>query len=412
MKIAYFDYWTEGIQNFIPFDSELRNRGHETVLLHLGSFYSVHPKEEVIEGITCRDISYYNTSMIYEMLEIEKPDIVIVLNTTKILDRVVTISCRELKIKSIYLMHGIRDLGADNDQLVALMEASYNSFWKKIKKIRKYLTIVIPNYAYAVFKYKPINVINLRFLRVVYSYFKNPGKAFYSPEFRDELLNDKCLVYSANEGKYYEKFGYNFQNITVVGNPKNDFLNDKIINSKYDVGMLPLRVRDLIQSGNKYALYLEESFPEQNNMGGYTEEIRDRFVKECAERLKKDNLILVVKLHPTTDESTIGADYENCITEKNNLDALIYFSDFCICSLSTTINNCVLMKKPVVMPQWYAGTNLPTFFVDAGVSNYWKSRDDELNLSVDEVKREEYIRDYITVVTPDAVKNVISAIGA
>ena len=121
MKIAYFDYWTEGIQNFVPFDSMLRKRGHETLLLHIGSFNAVHSKEEVVNGIKCRDISYYNTKMIYKMIEQEKPDIIITLNTTKLLDRVITMSCRKLKIKSIYLMHGMRDFGSSNDQLVVLM---------------------------------------------------------------------------------------------------------------------------------------------------------------------------------------------------------------------------------------------------------------------------------------------------
>ena len=51
--------------------------------------------------------------------------------------------------------------------------------------------------------------------------------------------------------------------------------------------MLPERVRTLVQSGNKYALYLEEVFPEQNNVGGFTADARDQFIMECAERLDK-----------------------------------------------------------------------------------------------------------------------------
>ena len=310
-------------------------------------------------------------------------------------------------------MHGIRDLGSSNDQLVALMEQSYNSFMKKIKKAGKYFTIVIPNYLYTLIKYKPIHVINFRFLKVIYSYFKNPGRAFYFPEYCDELLNDKCLVYSANEGKYYEKLGYNAQNITIVGNPKCDTLNDMIINEKFTVNMLPERVGSWVQTGKKYAIYLEEGFPEQNNMGGFTAEVRDRFIMECAERLEKENLKLVVKLHPVTEEKTIRTNHDNCLIEKNHLDALIYFSEFCICSLSTTINNCVLMNKPVLMPLWIeASKNLPTFFVDVGVSNCWHHRDDELNLTIDKDAREKYIKNYITVVSPDAVNNIIHEISA
>lgn len=411
MKIAYIDYWTEGIHNFVPFEAELRKRGHETILLHLGSFYSFHLKEEVVKGIHCRDISFYETKLIYKMLEQEKPDIIITLNTTKMLDRVITMSCRVLKIKSVYLMHGIRDLGDANDQLVALMEQSYNSFLKKIKKAGKYFKIVIPNYLYTLAKYKPINIINFRFLKVIYSYFKNPGKAFYFPDYRDELFNDLCLVYSANEGKYYERLGYGKQNIKIVGNPKNDLLCEMIRNNRFTIDMLPEKVHDLVKEGKKYAVYLEESFPEQNETGGFTANVRNKFIMECAERLKKDNLKLIVKLHPTTEEKNINVSHDNCLIEKNHLDPLIYFSEFCICSLSTTINNCVLMNKPVLMPRWCAAS-LPTFFVDVGVSYCWNSRDGELNISIDRDAREKYIKNYITVVTPDAVNNVIREIGA
>lgn len=412
MKIAYIDYWTEGIHNFVPFDKELKKRGHDTVLLHVGSFNAAYPKVEVINGIKCRDISYYNTKIIYKMLEVERPDIIITLNTTQILDRVFAMSCRELKIRSIFLMHGIRDLGSSNDQLITLMEQSYNSIIKKIMKSGKYLVTVIPNYIYTLFKYQPTSIWNFRFLKVIYSYFKNPGRAFYFPEYRDEIVSDMCLVYSSNDSKYYEKLGYLNQNIKVIGNPKNDTLHDMILNEKFTIEMLPERLRVLVETKNKYAVYLEEGFPEQNNMGGYTTEVRDQFISSCAERLKKENITLVVKLHPVTKEENISARHDNCLIEKSNLDAIIFFSDFCICSLSTTINNCVLMKKPVVMPQWYSYIDLPTFFVDVGVSNYWKNIDDELNLSIDEAKREAYKRDYITVVTPNAVDNVIRAIGA
>ncbi|MCC6544197.1 MAG: hypothetical protein IT392_06795 [Nitrospirae bacterium] len=411
MKIAYFDYWTVGIDNFVTIDSELRKRGHETMLLHVGSFNAANLKEEVINGIICRDISFYGTKMIYKMFEREKPDIIITLNTTQILDRVLTMSCRKLKIKSIYLMHGIRDLGSSNDQLVVLMEQSYNSLMKKIKKTRKYISTVIPNYLFTLSRYNPIQIINFRCLKVIYSYFKNPGKAFRFPEYCDEIVNDKCLVYSTNDIKHYKKLGYNSKNITVVGNPKYDKLHDLIINDKFVIGMLPETVRKWVKAGQKYAVLLEESFPEQNNMGGYTADIRDRFIMDCAERLKKENIKLVVKLHPVTEEKAIRARHDNIIIEKNYLDALIYFSEFCICSLSTTINNCVLMNKPVLMPRWSVANNLPTFFVDVGVSNCWNNCDDGLNLTIDKDAREKYIKNYITIVSPGAVNNILQAIG-
>ena len=77
MKIIFFDYWTKGVHNFVPIDEELKKRGHETLLLHIGSFRFPHSKEEVIANIQCRDILYYNTIFIYKALSIEKPDVVV-----------------------------------------------------------------------------------------------------------------------------------------------------------------------------------------------------------------------------------------------------------------------------------------------------------------------------------------------
>jgi len=412
MKVAYFDYWTLGIQNFLPIDSKLKEIGHETVLLHVGSFNFPQLKEETVKGIKCKDISFFNTTMIWKMLEKEMPDILITLNTTLVLDRVVTISCRHLNIKSIFIMHGNRNYGESNEQLKALFEKSYNSFTKKIKKLPKYLSIIIPNYLYALYKYNPSNIVNLRFLKVIFSYFKNPGKSVFLPDYTDEIIQDKCLVYSNNEKKYYEQLNYSEDNIQVVGNPKFDSLLDMITNNKFTTDMLPDSVKKLVSSNTKYALMLEEAFPEQNNIGGYTAEVREKFILGIAERLLTERIKLVVKLHPDTNIDTINIKHNNLEIERDYLDGLIYFSEFCIANLSTTISNCILMGKPVLSPNWDAAKNLPPFFSDIGVTNRWNSVDEELNLSINDDARQRYIKEYITVITPDAVNNILQEINA
>jgi len=412
LKIAYIDYWTGGIRNFVPLEPELRKRGHETILLHVGSFNTPHPKEEVLEGIQCRDISYYNTRSIYKMLEMERPDVIITLNTTQILDRVFKMSCNKLGITSAYLMHGIRDFGLSNDVVIDMLEKSYNSLPKKLKKSGKYFFIVIPNYLFSLMKYNPSNLVNFRFLKVIYLYFKNPGKAIFYPRYCDEIVDDKCLVYCENDINYFNKIGYDTDRITVVGNPKYDRLLEMLARGEFSVDLLPESVRSLVRSGKKYAVYLEEAFPEQNNMTGFTSELRDRFIEDCAERFERDGFTLVVKLHPCTKPETIRASHRNCILEKGYLDELIYYSEFCMSSMSTTINNCVLMDKPVLTSLWSASKIWPNFFIEVGVSNPWNALDDKLDLRIGQDAREDYKKRYISVLTPDAVRNVIRAIEA
>jgi len=408
VKIAYFDYWTEGIQNFKLIDEKLRELGHETLLLHIGSFNAPQEKEQVVSGIKCNDISSYDTRFIFNMLAKEKPDVVLTLNTTSILDRVVALSCKNLGIKSFYVMHGNRNYGDSQDYVISLFEKSYNSFIKKIKRIPKYASIVIPNYIFTLYKCNPRNLFNLRFIRVVYSYFRNPGKSLFFPEYPDEILQDKCLVYSNNESEYYQRLNYSPANIHVVGNPKLDSLHDMIVNLKFTPDMLPERVMVLVLKKQKYALFLEEALPEQNEMGGYTCSVREQMLLDIAERLVSENMTLVVKLHPGTNPESVKVQHDNMIIERECLDSLICFSDFCITNASTTINNCVLMGKPVVAPRWSAAKNLTTLFTDLGVSNFWHSVNDKLDLSINAEARKKYVELFITVTKPEAVNNIVS----
>jgi hypothetical protein len=412
MKIAYFDYWTKGIDNFASFDAELRARGHSTLLLHVGSFNEPTPMAETVAGIACRDISSYGTTLIYKMLEQERPDVLITLNTTKITDRVVTLACRALGIKTIFLMHGIRDFGASNEALVEMMEKSYNSTVKKLGKAGKYFRIVIPNYAYSLLKYSPSRLVDLRFLRVIYSYYKSPGRSFYFPEFRDELTNDKCLVYSRNDKRYYIDLGYESAQVAVVGNPKYDKLNQTLSNGGFLDQDLPDKVKELRRAGVKYAVYLEEGFPEQDDMAGITREVRNQFIDTCADRLRKEGIRLVVKLHPVTEQASISVRDSSVLFERGHLDPLIYFSQFCICSFSTTINNCVLAGKQVLMPQWVGSSGMASFFVDVGVSVPWSKPDDPINMEIHQEARRTYLENYITVTKPEAVQNIVREINA
>ena len=55
----------------------------ELLLLHLGSWGedTGRPKEEVIDGLLVRDISYYDRGSFDQMLEAEQPDLVLFLST-------------------------------------------------------------------------------------------------------------------------------------------------------------------------------------------------------------------------------------------------------------------------------------------------------------------------------------------
>lgn len=412
MKIAYFDYWTKGIHHFKPIDVELKKLGHETVLLHIGSFRAPCGKEEVIEGIRCRDVRYYGTDLIFKMLEIEKPDAVITLNNQFLVDRTVVLSCRKLNIKTAFMNHGIINVGSSMKEVIELSERSFGTFRVRAGRALKNIRRVIPNYLYALARYDAKLLLNMKFIKVILSYLISPGRSIYYPKHPEELVHDKTLIYCNNDIAYYKDAGCGGDSIVVVGNPKHTGLLENIRGNKFTVEMLPPEVRELVLKGRRYALMLEGSYPELQNYGGITNQYRNEYIHSIAQRLEKENITLVVKLHPGTIRENVDVNHPNAVICGKNLDELINFSYFCISHLSTAVNSCVLLDKPVLHPYWGKFKGIETYFVDLGIANPWRDINDELNIGMNKDARKKYIDEYITVTQPVAVQNIVREVLA
>ena len=411
MKVAYFDYWTKGYINFKTFDEALKAQGAETVLLHIGSFRYEHPKEEVIDGITCRDISYYNTKYVYEMLKQEKPDLVVSLNTTYLFDRALVLACRKLGIESVFMMHGIRSFGKEGTAAyLNEVKKAYNPLLRKLAKGKKYIGTVIPNYIYSLRKYDSAKYWNLHFAKVIYSYFKDPGKAFRFPAYADEVLHDRCLIYCKNEIEYYTTLGYQKEQIEIVGSPKFDSLLQELKDGSFGKENLPEEVKPFVEGDKPYALILDDPYPEQNQYGGVTNEDRIEYYHKMIDKFKAMGYPTIIKLHPATIEENVKIDREGVLITKKALDHLINNAAFCVSQFSTTINNCVLMGKPIIKQHWGKYNNIIKFYCEIGVSNLWEDFDQEIDLSMNEKARTEFLDTFITVLEPVAKDNIVKSI--
>jgi len=411
LKILYFDYWTGGIHNFTAIDKELKEQGHETLLFHIGSFNESVPKEEIINGINCYDIAYYDTSFLYKALKEIKPDIVVSLNTTYIFDRVLIQSCHVLNIKTIFMMHGIRATGDELQKAMIETEKNYGKLNRKLLKAFKYVNTVIPNYMYSSYLFSRKEFFKLKFLKVILDYFFNTGRALYYPICQEELLHNKCLVYAKKYIEYYEKVGYNLENIVVTGDPKQDILLHKIQNKNFNKNSLSESIQNILKQGIKYAVYLEDSFVESGNMFGWNNQKRNEHINEIAQRLEKENIKLIVKVHPTTNVKDLNLSSANCIVvEKTDLESLIYFSKFCIAYISSTVNIAVLTKKPILIPRWGISKNIYDYFISNNVGNKWESIDEELNLDINQEARNNYIDNNIGSLDPVALKSILKEI--
>jgi hypothetical protein len=85
----------------------------------------------------------------------------------------------------------------------------------------------------------------------------------------------------------------------------------------------------------------------------------------------------------------------------------IHFAHFCIAHCSTTVENCILLNKPVITPRRGLSRDIADYYLRLNVTKAWLSVRDNPALTVDELARERYKRDRITVVQLVAVDNVV-----
>ncbi len=408
MKIAFFDYWTRGHANFLPIKEELSKRGHSVLLLHIGSFRSPHPATEINHGIETRDISFYKTKFIFNMLKAERPDVILSLNTTYIFDRAMVLAARELGIKTVYLMHGNRAWQEQSAARIDLARDSYNPLPRRLAKAWKYLVDVIPNYFYSYFHYSNRQGWQKPF-RVMLRYFIDPGLCFHFPPYADEIVHDKCLVYANSDVDHFCKMGYQRRQVAVTGNPKMDGLHRRLQQNDFSVQKLPKAVAQLVASKQDYVVLIEDSFPETRN--GWTNEDRNQYLDQVATTLATGGLRLVVKVHPSSNlESIQVRDPQVLVYQNEALDDLLYHCKYCVTHYSTAVNQAVVLNKAVVQPRWGKSAKIIDYYIHRKVASAWN---DPLQLPRPQgpsASLEAYKEEYISVVKPEAVSNIVTQI--
>jgi hypothetical protein len=347
MKILFFDYWTRGINNFSRLRSGLVKNGNSVLLIHTGSWREDHvPLEETIDGIVCRDIQYYHNH-IGKALRIESPDIVIGLNYSHFLDRILVRYCKKFNIRSIHLMHGVRNIEVETMEIFAENINRSISFLGKIKRLRSYFRLF---YHYYYSRERAISPTDLKyFLRMMLS----PGRSIILPEKSHDLLWDKALVYSqAYKTFFIDHVGFQSNRVKITGNPEldsairliesnnadrlwRDYLDASDINLYFNVG--------------KIFLLIDQPVVE---LGLSTEDIRINELIMLASACERMNYDLIVKLHPSTNSTQmfqVLKAYHNIhlISESKN-ELLIEKATIVAGRSSTLLMTAIVLKKPIV----------------------------------------------------------------
>jgi hypothetical protein len=87
---------------------------------------------------------------------------------------------------------------------------------------------------------------------------------------------------------------------------------------------------------------------------------------------------------PASSAAAIFARFSQMsIYQHVDLNGLIHFAHFCIAHCSTTVENCILLNKPVITPRWGLSRDIADYYLRLNVTKAWLSVRDNPALTVD-----------------------------
>jgi hypothetical protein len=212
-KIILFDSWTRGTAHIFRLLNSLKENNIDLLLIHVGSWGDEigREKEEYIQGIKTRDISYY--SDISSVIDIEKPDAVLFLSLDPLSHRIFNRYCKNEDVPTINLYHGVHSVfdSLSSDKAYLL------NYWSYLIK-RIFGGIVFVSYKYITCLIKT----NAKFNSWYYFFVDMLKKIFGISiiKARDDSVADYVCVFNRFDLMHAKvKFGIHEDNIRIVGSP-------------------------------------------------------------------------------------------------------------------------------------------------------------------------------------------------
>lgn len=343
-KILFIDPIDKGYRNFTRLNDNFVSKGFSTLLVHTSSFYyPISEKEKKIDSLLIRDISFYDTIYIKKVIEEEKPDIILMINLSFVFDRAIVNIAKKSNIKLVYLAHGT--LINPNTY-----ETASNKLDKLIKNnpkriFRKKNFYVLLNYLSSKSGIKKTTSL----FSLIKGIFSKPSRFLTLATYNKELDVDLLLVYTSSDKKQlHENMGFPENKIKVVGNPEISVF----MKSGFIAKETFLREHN-IESEN-YAVYLDDGLVA--NKTWTKEEWYDHLIS-ITEILKKQQIVLVIKLHPRmniTEHTVFFEKNKNIIIPivDGNFKNLLQHASFVISHYSSTVVYALLFNKTVIIPKW------------------------------------------------------------
>jgi len=343
VDVVYFDYWTRGIRHFSKIDVDVKACGLNSLLVHLGSQRGESlQKDQIISGVKCTDLVCYGNDLV-TMLKAERPKVVLLLNN-QTEDKIIIRACRTLGIKTVFLMHGVLTPQDKLDETAKLVDSAFGAtdrmsrIPKYMRLFRQYLSAAIISRLRDALDYE----IYLYFIRQALSPGGNLAGRW---KYRDSCT-DLALVYSEEDKQLFcSCFGYPEDRVKVVGNYNLDDLHavhQSQFTSAYKVG------------SSKYCVYVENGFSDPKyTVTGWTEDLVADEVESLADICGEFGYKMILKLHPSSDYSTLVQRTSDC----NNIDTVLHCdlgeliagADFVVGQSSSVLMMAAAVQKPVVI---------------------------------------------------------------
>lgn len=341
MKILFFDYWLKGIANFERLVPEFQRQGcTDLKMVHVGSWKT--PQDKAVhehKGFKSYDISYYHTYSLLSVLKRERPDVLLMLNLSFLLDKALVVFCKKLGIKVVYLAHG-RVL-CTNEQSASLLKEDLKKGF--LAKVRVDTIATLYNYWLSTV----VSGNPMRFFTSLFSLVKAPATMTLYSTYTNELAADKLLLYYKNDkAEYVCRRMFPDHNIMVVGNPELDgYIQTTLIDRQSFLKSIGVEDTD-------YLLYLDDGHVQARIM---SKDDWYAMLEVFADICRRHGLKLVAKLHPRTNlnEHQAFFDKEGIIALKQvDFRNIVEHSCAVTSLVSTTITMPIISGKRVISPRW------------------------------------------------------------
>lgn len=400
MKILFFDTWTKGIRNFSRLTDKLESKGCTYKLVHLESWDGVDvPKYQKIGKIDCYDISYYNSTYIYSVLKQERPDVVLMLSLSYLLDRVITSMCNKLGIKIVYLAHGKiymkEGIGNLSSNLSLAEKINKRRSTKKMMIIKNYFRFNLLT------RFRPDLIFH-----TLLEFVNHSDKSMYTPYCSEFKVNAGMVYYESEKEMFENERHFPKGMIQAVGNPEMDsIINARVIDK-------PEFLKSINFDRENYALYMDDGFTQE---GLFSYEEWKSFINEVYVPLRKRGISLIIKLHPRTNVEPMN-DFlkEQCILAIKDVDFknVCAHADFVLSHSSSTVMYGMIVNKPVLLPRWGKMTNLVRNYPEDAVT-YVETLEDYASLVKNGIPHKDtsaYLKDNCGNLDGKAIDRIVEVI--